>query len=240
MLPLDRQNAYRERYKRLNPGWRPSGDHFEALTRQRLRPASRVLDLGCGRGGVMELFWREARLAVGLDPDLASLREHRAGLPRVCGRGEALPFANQRFDLVIGLWLLEHLADPARVLAEVARVLAPGGHFLFLTPNARHPLLLFNRFSWAFPAVQRVLVPRLYGRSEGDTFRVHYRANTPARLRALAAGAGLRVERLDALSDPTYLAFNPLLFRFAVWLEHRLPPAARVHLLGDLVRPPAP
>ena len=77
MLPLSKQNAYRERYKALRPGWRTSGEEFEALTRQHIGPGARVLDLGCGRGGVMELFWREVRLSVGLDPDHASLVEHR-------------------------------------------------------------------------------------------------------------------------------------------------------------------
>src|SRR5258706_4806941 len=91
MLPLTRQNRYRERFRREHPAWRASGDEFEALTRQRLGPDSHVLDLGCGRGGVMELLWREVRRAVGADPDLASLRDHRAGLPLVCARGEALP-----------------------------------------------------------------------------------------------------------------------------------------------------
>jgi ubiquinone/menaquinone biosynthesis C-methylase UbiE len=192
-----------------------------------------VLDLGCGRGGVMELFWRDVRLAVGLDPDLASLREHRAGLPRVCGMGEALPFTSASFDLVIGLWLLEHVAEPVRLLREVHRVLAPGGHFIFITPNARHPLLLANRFSWAFPAVQRLLVPRLYGRAEADTFRVRYQANTLPRLRALAAGVGFRIVALRTLSDPTYLAFNDLFYHLSSALERLLPPGAYVHILGD-------
>jgi SAM-dependent methyltransferase len=236
VLPLDRQNAYRQRYQRQNPGWQPSGEHFEALTRRYLSPSARVLDLGCGRGGVMELFWREVRLAVGLDPDLRSLREHRAGLLRVCALGEALPLAAERFDLVIGLWLLEHVAQPLRLLREVKRVLAPGGHFLFLTPNARHPLLLANRFSWAFPAVQRLLVPRLYGRAEADTFRVRYQANTLPRLRELAAEAGFSIVEVRALSDPTYLAFNDLFFRLSVGLERVLPPGAYVHILGDWVR----
>ena len=236
MLPLDKQNAYRQRYQRRHPGWHPSGEAFEALTRHYLAPGSRVLDLGCGRGGVMELFWREVRRAVGLDPDLASLRQHRAAFPRVCGLGEALPFAAGSFDLAIALWVFEHLARPERVLAEAQRVLAPGGHLLFLTPNAHHPLILFNRFSWAFPAVQRVLVPRLYGRAETDTFRVRYQANTTGQLRRLAEAAGFRVARLEAISDPSYLAFNSLLFELSVWLERLLPAGLGVHLLGDLER----
>ncbi len=236
MLPLDRQNAYRARYRRQRPGWQPSGDVFEALVRRTLTPAARVLDLGCGRGGVMELFWRAVRLPVGLDPDLASLREHRTALPRVCGLGQALPFAAGRFDVVLGLWVLEHVSDPATLLREVARVLAPGGRFLFLTPNANHPLLLANRFSWAFPAVQRVLVPRLYGRAEADTFRVRYQANTLPRLRHLAAATGFTIADLRALSDPTYTAFNAPLYHLSALFERLLPPSLYVHLLGDWVK----
>jgi ubiquinone/menaquinone biosynthesis C-methylase UbiE len=236
MLPLNRQNRYRERFRREHPHWRASGDEFEALTRQRLGANSRVLDVGCGRGGVMELLWRQVGSAVGVDPDLASLREHRAGLPLVCARGEAAPFAGERFDVVLALWVLEHVAQPEVLLREVRRVLAPGGRFLFLTPNANHPLLMANRFSWAFPAVQKLLVPRLYGRSEADTFRVRYQANTPARLRQLAAATGFTIDSQRAISDPTYLAFNEPGYRTSVWLESWLPPSWYVHIIGDWVK----
>ncbi len=236
MLPLERQNRYRERLRREFPHWRSSGDEFEALARQRLGPGSRVLDLGCGRGGVMELLWREVRCAAGVDPDLASLREHRAGLPLVCARGEALPFRMESFDVVFGLWVLEHLPQPGVVLRGIWRVLAPGGRFLFLTPNADHPLLIANRFSWAFPAVQKLLVPKLYGRSEADTFRVRYQANTPARLRQLAASGGFAIASQRTISDPTYLAFNEPGYRLSVWLESWLPPSRYVHIIGDWVK----
>ena len=236
MLPLNRQNRYRERYRREHPQWRSSGDEFEALVRQRLTPDSRVLDLGCGRGGVMELVWREVRGAVGVDPDLPSLREHRAGLPLVCANGEALPFGAGCFDVVIALWLLEHLPQPQLVLQGVRRVLAPGGRLLFVTPNANHPLLMANRFSWAFPAVQKLLVPRLYGRSEADTFRVRYQANTLARLRQLAGATGFSIVSQRAVSDPTYLAFNEPGYRLSVWLESWLPKSRYVHIIGDWVK----
>ncbi|MCF8881061.1 class I SAM-dependent methyltransferase, partial [Hyphobacterium sp. SN044] len=91
---------------------------------------------------------------------------------------EQLPFADESFDLVVCLWVLEHLRSPENVLREVRRVLRPGGHFVFLTPNLRNPLLAFNRLGRALPRLQRRLVPRLYGRVEADTFPIQYRANT--------------------------------------------------------------
>ena len=235
MLPLEIQNAYRARYARQRPGWRPSGDELERLVRQ-TAPGGRLLDVGCGRGGVVELVWEAAALAVGLDPDWRSLAEQRTPLHLACGLGEAIPFAAAQFDLVLAVWVLEHLPRPAVVLGEIARVLRPGGRLICLTPNARHPVVWANRVSRWLPAVQRALIPALYGRAEADTFRVYYRANTPAQLGALAAGAGLRVEALRVIADPTYLAFNAALFQASVLLEASLPAGWGVHLLGVFQR----
>ncbi len=238
LLPLERQNAYRERYRAYRPDWKAGGERFEELVKTRLTPQSRVMDLGCGRGGVVELFWREVKLAAGLDPDPPSLHEHRAqGMPVVCGRGEELPFADGSFDLIVCIWVLEHLREPETVFREVRRTLSPGGHFLFLTPNLRHPLMVANRLGQAAPQLQRRLVPRLYGRVEADTFRVQYRANSMRTIRALAGRAGLDVASLAAVPDPTYLAFNDFMFRASVLTERLLPRGWGVHLIGDLARP---
>lgn len=236
-LPLDVQNSYRARYRAMRPGWSSSGDQLEALVRSYLTPDTQVMDLGCGRGGVVELFWEDVRLAVGLDPDVPSLAEHRAhGMPVIRGRGEHLPFAGESFDLIVCLWVLEHLRSPEEVLREVHRVLRPRGHFLFLTPNLRNPLLALNRLGRALPQLQRRLVPRLYGRVEADTFPVQYRANTAGTIRSLAQRSGLRVVELRIVPDPTYMAFNSFMFRASVMSERSLPSAWGVHLLGDLTR----
>ena len=236
-LPLDIQNSYRARYRAIRPGWTSSGEQLEALVRSYLTADSKVMDLGCGRGGVVELFWRDVKLAAGLDPDVPSLAEHRAqGMPVVTGRGEHLPFAGESFDLIVCIWVLEHLRSPEGVLSEVRRVLRPGGHFVFLTPNLRNPLLAFNRLGRLLPQLQRRLVPRLYGRVEADTFPVQYRANTASAIRALAARTGLQVADLRVIPDPTYLAFNRFMFRASVMSERLLPRGWGVHLLGDLTK----
>jgi ubiquinone/menaquinone biosynthesis C-methylase UbiE len=237
LLPLTVQNAYRVRFGAMRPGWRSSGDQLEALVRAKLTPQTRVLDLGCGRGGVVELFWKEVKLAAGLDPDSPSLSEHRAaGMPVIRGVGERLPFGDSSFDLVVCVWVLEHLEEPETMLREVRRVLSPGGHFLFLTPNLRNPVMLLHRLGRALPRLQRKLVPRLYGRLEADTFPVRYRANRVGDVRRQAAASGLDVVELRVVSDPTYLALNRFMFSASVFAERFLPQGSGVHLVGDLVR----
>src|ERR1700720_3304351 len=197
LLPLTLQNSYRARYRGMRPGWETSGDQLEAILRGYVKPDSQVLDLGCGRGGVVELFWRDVKLAAGIDPDVRSLAGHRAqGMPILGAVGEHLPFAADSFALVVSVWVLEHLRKPPAVFKEASRLLRPGGHFVFLTPNLRNPLLMLNRIGKALPLVQTRLVSRFYGRREADTFPVQYRANTVRTLYELAAAAGLEVAEL--------------------------------------------
>lgn len=237
LLPLDLQNRYRERYRTLRPGWRSSGEQLEAMVRSHITRDSRVLDLGCGRGGVVELFWRDAKLAAGLDPDPPSLSEHRThGMPVIRGVGERLPFVDEAFDVIVCVWVLEHLREPKATFDEVRRVLRPGGHFVFVTPNLRNPLMLMNRIGKALPGLQKRVVPRLYGRREADTFPVQYRANTAAAVEHLARSSGLDVYDLRVVPDPTYLALNNFLFRASVLSEQLMPKRWGVHLLGDMVR----
>lgn len=232
MLSLERQNAYRARFAVGHPGWQPSGPLYEGLVRRYAGAGASWLDVGCGRGGIVELLGGEVGLCAGIDPDLASLREHRAGLVRLSAASlERLPFAAGSFDLVSCSWVIEHLPDPPLALSEVARVLRPGGHFVFLTPNALNYVTRLNRLAPA--RLQRALVRRLYQRDEGDTFEVYYRANTPARLHQLLSCCGLQRVEMALVGDPSYVAFNDALFALAAWIERCLPPAWRVHIVGD-------
>jgi len=237
MLPLDRQEVYRRRYASENPTWRSSGARLETWVRAAAGPTSRVFDLGAGRGGVHELIWADVALCIGVDPDHASLTGRRVPLPVAQAWGDRLPLADRQFDLALAIWVLEHVADPAATLGEIARVLRPGGRLIFLTPNRRHPLIVANRLSQALPQLQRRLVPALYGRDAADTFRVHYRANSSNTLTTLADGCGLVLERLEVVPDPTYLAFNELAYKLACRFEAWLPAGWGVHLLGQMVKP---
>jgi ubiquinone/menaquinone biosynthesis C-methylase UbiE len=233
-LSLDQQNAYRARYASSHPGWRPATEFYAALIRDNLRPGQRVLDLGCGRGGVLEQIGSAVGYPVGLDPDHSSLVEHRLpDLPRAAALSDAIPLRDGCVDLVLCSWVIEHLAEPARSFREIARVLRPGGVFIFITPNKLSPAALLNR---VLHPLQHRLVPLLYGRDESDAFPVTYRANTRRALDKLADHAGLQLHTFRAIKDPTYFAIHPLLFRLNALVSNLLPRRMAEHLVGMYVK----
>ncbi len=235
---MARQESYRARYRRLRPGWNDSQRVLQQIVRELVSAESRVLDVGCGHGDFLSSAYSGAGEVWGVDPDPAALGRNRAIANLRQGSVESLPFAAAEFDLVIMTWVAEHLERPQRALGEITRVLRPGGRLLILTPNA------WNYNTWLIRAVPNRLhhsfTKRLYGRQDRDTYPVRYRMNTPARLRALAAQAGLTEERLLLNGDPTYVAFNPVLFWLAVAAERVLDQAplrrGRVHLIGQYRR----
>jgi SAM-dependent methyltransferase len=94
----------------------------------------RVLDVGCGFKPYEPLFAPYADAYVGVDSG-----DHAA--PDLIGTAEAIPVEDASFDVVICSQVLEHVDDPARVVAELYRVTAPGGRVLASTHGVQlyHP-----------------------------------------------------------------------------------------------------
>jgi 2-polyprenyl-6-hydroxyphenyl methylase/3-demethylubiquinone-9 3-methyltransferase len=104
-----------------------------------LQPSDRVLDLGCGEGTFTALTAQTgAQSVIGADVAEAALRRARSAHPELSFElvpfDGPLPFADGAFDLVWASEVIEHIADTARWLSEVRRVLAPGGRLLLTTP----------------------------------------------------------------------------------------------------------
>ena len=111
------------------------------LERAGVAVGGRVLDAGCGGGGMPLSLAEEVREVVGIDPinrfgDAGVRLARERGIRNLrfaLADGMALPFADQAFDLVLSHAVIEHVADAARYLRECRRVLAPGGRVYLST-----------------------------------------------------------------------------------------------------------
>jgi SAM-dependent methyltransferase len=140
-------------------GDRIPGDHSRPVLADgyawRLR-AARVLDLGCGAGGSVDLFRS-------VDPQVSWVGADIEDSAEVAGRtrtdaefvsfdGRRLPFEDSSFELVYCKQVLEHVEHPRELMAEVARVLRPGGHLAGSTSQleAFHSRSVFNWTPYGF------------------------------------------------------------------------------------------
>lgn len=115
---------------------------YARLVTRTLAYRAHVLEVGAGSSPVLDHLPAARRAACDFSlPMLANARRPR-GWPRVAADAQALPFPDSTFDAVLSINLLEHLPDPSVLVREAARVLAPGGRFLAVTPNGDAEWLL--------------------------------------------------------------------------------------------------
>jgi 2-polyprenyl-6-hydroxyphenyl methylase/3-demethylubiquinone-9 3-methyltransferase len=149
----------------------------------------RVVDIGCGGGFLAEEFAALGCRVTGVDPSTVSIgaaRAHAAGrrfrIDYRCVAGEELPAPDSAFGVACCCDVLEHVSDVDRVISETARVLEPGGLYLFDTVNRTYASKLL-----AIKAVQEWSLTRLTDVAfhEWDMFI------TPAELAAILERHGL-------------------------------------------------
>jgi SAM-dependent methyltransferase len=135
-------------YHGVNSGYPAAGYESEHATWQhwvehlaaRTPPGARWLDLGCAYGYLVAEAATGGFAAVGVDVSAYALARARHEAPGSGGRvlrgiTDRLPFADASFDVVSAFDVLEHVRDPERTLAEVARVCKPGGVLIGATPD---------------------------------------------------------------------------------------------------------
>jgi SAM-dependent methyltransferase len=120
------------------------------MAAEHLAGAAEVLAVGCGEGQLARLAAGVpgVRRVVGVDPTWAQIAEarRRGGGPAYArATASALPFPNGAFDAVVACLVFEHIGDADAAIAEVGRVLRPGGRFLFFL---NHPLLQAPNSGW--------------------------------------------------------------------------------------------
>ena len=182
-------------------------DYIEAcITRvfgERAIEQQEILEVGCGGGLICEQLARRKATMVGIDPsqealEVARAHAQQAGLGQSIfyeqGYAEALPYADGSFSVIVCLDTLEHVRDLKATIREIARVLAPGGVFVFDTINrtwlARVLLIWYGEH---FPSGG--LVPGVHN---------YHDFIKPKELRGLLTGSGLQIREVTGFMPRSF------------------------------------
>ncbi len=197
-----------------------------------LRPHHRVLDFGAGRGeplhdDVVEYRRRlskfQGRCAhlEGCDIDPVVMQNPFLDHAEVVALGDALPYDDNHFDIVISQAVFEHISEPDRVAQELLRVVKPGGLIAAITPN-----------KLGYVGIAAQLVPNAFhvrvlkkiqpARKAQDIFPTCYLLNTPRALRK-AFGPGAEVFVVRGSSEPAYYFGSRIFFGLTKWFHKYLP-----------------
>lgn len=169
-----------------------------------------ILDVGCGDGAVASELARRGAIVTGLDADPVMIAAagrrteiERTELRLIEGQAERLPFDDAAFDCVVAVTVLCFVRDAERVVAEMARVLKPGGR-----------LVIGELGRWSLWAAHR----RVSGWFGNPTWRVAM-FRTAEDLRGLADAAGLHViDTRGAVHYPPFGTAARLLAPIDLWL----------------------
>lgn len=213
---------------------------FYSRVRALLTPASIVVDVGCGRGGILDepaSFRRElsslrgscARV-IGVDIDEAGAVNKLVDEFRLI-ESASWPLETGSADLCVCDWVVEHVEEPSSLFAEAARVLRPGGYLCVRTLNLMSYVGVASRL---IPGAlhARVLVWAQPQRRRADVFPTAYKCNFRRRLQTALDHAGFDACVYGHNAEPAYFGSSPFLYRLGVWYERYAPRSVAVTLFG--------
>ena len=161
--------------------WRRRMDHVAAL----VPPPAMLLDVGCGTGTFLRLAKMRGCEVAGTELSHVGAEAARAqGLRVHEGEIWEAEFSAASFDVVTCWHVIEHVSDPRRMLAEVHRILRPGGWLILATPNCEDYIF---RAAYTLARLRR---PRLYELGGREVHLFFFSAQT---LRRLATSLGFQV-----------------------------------------------
>jgi SAM-dependent methyltransferase len=188
-------DVWHERIFNADPEHEDASSPWYALVREQLGSVKglRVLEVACGRGGFVKELSRNGARVTGCDFSLAALCVGKKKLQAlgngslavlIQGDAQALPFADESFDLVVSCETIEHVPDARKALREMWRVARPGAKLFLTTPNYANLMGLYDLYA-------RVRHP---GRQDDQPFD---RRQWFPQIRGYVSGAGWTIVRSD-------------------------------------------
>ena len=192
----------------------------EAIARVLPRELGIVLDLGCGAGDVAAILAPRARMTIATDLSFVNVkatRENLDGVPiRLAQAGaERLPFADHSIDVVVLADVVEHVPDAPAALAEIRRVLQPGGHLVCATP-IKATLGVWRTLDWGVRTLARPARAKKLRFTNEAVFERFFSTRELGRLLGQAGFRGREVERICFYPAPeTAGVFGAMMRRVA-------------------------
>jgi SAM-dependent methyltransferase len=211
------QETWTQRFYRSRPGWQDGTVEFHALCQAHIMPGKPVLEVGAGPKNATSKFLASLAEVHGVDVS-DEVRDNPYLASSAVITDGRYPFADETFGAVISNYVVEHVADPRTHLAEIARVLVPGGRYVFRTPNLTHYIALVSRVT--SHGTHLAWANRLRNMpSNHDPWPTVYAMNTPGSVRKHAARAGFVVEELRLVEkEPSYgMMARPLFLAFMAY-----------------------
>jgi len=213
-------------YDFLGEKWYQANDHPVALLRaenkawspwiideieKRCHSSVKVLDIGCGAGFLSNPLAKAGHKVTGIDLSKESLliaesKDETKRCHYLYGNALDLPFADESFDVITAMDILEHVEDPEKLVKEAARVLRPGGLFFFHTFNRT-----MQSYLYVIKAVQWCL------KNCPQHLHSYEHFLQPKEVTSMCLKNGLHIERLLGLSPKKGLPFLKML------LTHKVP-----------------
>src|SRR3989338_3531621 len=180
----------------------------------------KALDIGCGRGGYTRMLLEAGAKVTALDITKDYFMPHK-GIKFVRGDALSMPFKDNGFDFVFCSSLIEHVADPNKLVNEIKRVMKPHGICYlsfppFWSPVGSHQFKPFHYLGeWAAVRISRVLYGTKSQKYDDEYGKLKKR--TIIQVKRIIRRNGLRIRSISTRMSPVNFAKIPLLNEFLTW-----------------------
>jgi len=225
------QDEYVDRFYRSRPGWIDGTTEFHGVCAGAINQGARILEIGAGPSNPTSRFLASLGELHGLDRDPVVV-DNDALLSAKILTDEEFPFPDAYFDACASNYVLEHIEDPRTHLLEVARVLRPGGVYVFRTPNRLYYTSVVAAVTphWFHELVSNRL--RALPTGAHDPYPTHFAMNSRRAIVTHALHAEFSVEHFRIIEkEPSYGMAARFLFMLLMGYEKFVNSTARLEWL---------